>query len=57
MVLGLGRNILWEILEATFVSLTLIDTISDVVLDVIGAAVSGLLADWAVQRQRRHQRA
>ena len=57
MAVGLGLGILWEIVEATFVSLTLLDTISDIVLDVIGAAIGGLLADWAMQRARRPQRA
>ena len=57
MALGLGLGILWEIVEATFVSLTLVDTISDIVLDVIGAALGGLLADFAMQGKRHQPRA
>lgn len=57
MAVGLGLGVLWEIVEATFVSLTLLDTISDIVLDMIGAAVGGLFADWAMQLQRTQQRA
>lgn len=52
---GLGLGILWEVFEATFVSLTVVDTISDVILDVIGAAVGGWIADWAVEQRRRQR--
>lgn len=50
-VIGLGLGILWEIAEALFVSLGLVDTLSDLVLDVIGAALGGLVALWTAQRQ------
>ncbi len=46
--LGLGFGILWEIAEMAFLDLRLIDTISDLIMDAVGAAVAGLSGAWVV---------
>ncbi len=45
-VTGLVIGIIWELFEATFIDMHWLDTLSDVVLDVIGAALGGCYAVW-----------
>lgn len=40
-VVGLGLGILWEIAESLFLNLRVLDTIVDLVVDTIGAALAG----------------
>jgi VanZ family protein len=41
---GLFLGIVWEVLEALFLNLSWVDTLSDLVLDMVGAALGGWLA-------------
>jgi hypothetical protein len=50
-LLGFGLGIVWEIIEMTFLNLTVVDTIVDLVMDTLGAAAGGWLAGWALRRQ------
>jgi hypothetical protein len=50
--IGISLGIAWEIFEASFLDLTVGDTISDLLCDVIGAAVGGAFAYWAAGRMR-----
>jgi hypothetical protein len=53
---GLALGVLWELAEARFLNLTWTDTLLDLLVDTIGAALGGVLAGWAIRRQGRLQR-
>lgn len=55
-VIGLGLGIAWEIAEMLFLNLHFTDTLVDLVLDTIGAALGGWFAGWAIQNQGAAQR-
>ena len=48
---GFGLGVLWEIAEALFLDLRWTDTIVDLVLDTIGAALGGWFAAWVIREQ------
>ncbi len=48
---GLGLGILWEVIEFFFLNIGWLDTLADLVLDTIGAAVGGWFASWVIQQQ------
>lgn len=56
-LIGLGLGIAWEIVEATFLNLSLIDTLVDLLMDTIGAALGGWFAGWAIRNQGAAQTA
>lgn len=53
--IALGLGVLWEIAEALFVSLTVVDTMFDLILDTLGGAAGGWLAKWVVQEHQQHR--
>ncbi len=55
-LIGLGLGIAWELLEATFLNLSWPDTLLDVVMDTIGAAIGGSFAVWITDQQNATQR-
>jgi hypothetical protein len=48
---GLALGVLWELAEALFLSLAWTDTLIDLLLDTVGAALGGVLAGWTIRRQ------
>jgi len=48
---GLALGLLWELAEALFLSLAWPDTLTDLLVDTVGAALGGGLAGWAIRRQ------
>jgi hypothetical protein len=48
---GFGLGVAWEIFESTFLSLAPVDTVVDLVLDTIGAAIAGAFAGWVIRKQ------
>jgi hypothetical protein len=50
-LIGLGLGMVWELLEASFLNLAWGDTLLDVVMDTIGAAIGGIFAGWVIDRQ------
>jgi hypothetical protein len=55
-LIGLGLGIAWEIAEMLFLNLHVTDTLVDLVLDTIGAALGGWFAGWAIHNQGAAQR-
>lgn len=51
---GLGLGIIWEILESLWLNLALGDTIVDLIMDAIGAAVAGWFVSWVIRKQAPH---
>jgi hypothetical protein len=50
-LIGIGLGMVWELIEATFLNLAWADTLLDVVMDTIGAAIGGIFAGWVIDRQ------
>jgi hypothetical protein len=50
--LGLGLGIAWEIVEMTFLNLSLVDTLVDLVMDTLGAMLAGPFMAWISRRER-----
>lgn len=48
---GVGLGIVWEIFESLFLNLTFWDTIVDLVMDTIGAAIAGWFIGWTARKQ------
>lgn len=48
---GLALGVLWELIEVTYLVLTVPDTILDIVMDVAGAALGGWFAGWIIVRR------
>ncbi len=55
-LMGLGLGIAWEIVEMLFLNLHVTDTLVDLVMDTIGAALGGWFAGWAIRNQGATQR-
>ncbi len=49
--IGLGLGVAWELFEYTYLPLTWPDTILDVVMNTVGAAVGGWFAIWLIDRR------
>lgn len=54
--LGLALGIAWELFEFTFLDLTWPDTILDLVMDAVGAALGGWFALWLIKAWGRPPR-
>lgn len=51
--LGLGLGIAWELIEMMFLNLSLIDTLIDLLMDTLGAALAGPFTAWVARQQRQ----
>lgn len=48
-LVGLGLGVVWEIFESSFLNLHFWDTIVDLIMDTIGAALAGWFVGWVVR--------
>lgn len=51
VVWGLGLGIPWEVIEFFVLNISWLDTLIDLVLDTVGAAIGGWFASWTIQEQ------
>ena len=54
---GFVLGVLWEMVEMTFLDLTWTDTLVDLLMDTIGAAVAAAFVGWVIRRQGPHRTA
>ena len=54
---GFVLGVLWELVEMTFLDLTWTDTLVDLLMDTIGAAVAAAFVGWVIRRQGPHRTA
>ena len=53
---GLALGALWEVAEALVLNLSLTDTLIDLAMDALGAAVGGAFAGWVIRHQEAPRR-
>ena len=50
---GLGLGIAWELFESSFLNLHFWDTVVDLVMDTVGAALAGWFAGWVIRKEQQ----